>query len=149
MGNVHARVGELEAAEPWHVDALRIARQIDDSWSILDNINCLGDACLGLGRTGKARELSTEGLLLAAELGARGHVAWFVGSLSGVERRLGRGKRALRLAAWSESILAPGRGYEAYFAEGLGLDDAAAASQWRIAQGMSMEEAVAYALADG
>jgi predicted ATPase len=148
MGNVFAWIGELEAAEPWYLDSLRIAREIEDSWSILDNINCLGDGYLGLGQVRKAKEMFTEGLHLAMDLGARAYLAWFIGGFFGVARREGRNKRALRLGAFSESILNPDGRYDPHFANELGLDDEIAAAEWKIGQAMALEQAVAYALTD-
>jgi predicted ATPase/DNA-binding SARP family transcriptional activator len=149
MGNVFAWVGDLETAEPWYLKSLSIAREIDDSWSILDNINCLADGCLGLGQIRKAKEMFTEGLRLAMDLGARAYLAWFIGGLYGVARHEGRSKRAVRLGAFSESILNPDSPYDPSFAEELGLDSEVAAVQWKIGQNMTPGEAVAYALTDG
>jgi len=148
MGHVFSGAGELEAAQSWYLDSLRLARQIDDSWSILDNINCLADVYLGLGQTGKAKELSAEGLRLAMDLGARGYFPWFIGGFYGVARREGQNRRAVRLGAFSESILNPDSQYDHRFAEELGLHDEVAAAEWRAGQAMSLEQAVAYALAD-
>jgi predicted ATPase/DNA-binding SARP family transcriptional activator len=148
MGHVFAWIGELEAAETWYLDSLRIAREIDDSWSILDNINCLGDGYLGLGQILKAKEMFTEGLHLAMDLGAKAYLAWFIGGFFGLARREGRSKRALRLGAFSESILNPDGRYDSHFANELGLDDEIAAAEWKIGQTMTLEQAVAYALTD-
>jgi predicted ATPase len=148
MGNVFSWTGELEAAEPWYLDSLRIAREIDDSWSILDNINCLADGYLGLGQIGKAKELFTEGLRLAMDLGARGYLAWFIGGFYSVARREGRNKRAVRLGAFSESFLNPDSRYDPRFGEELGLDGEVAAAEWKIGQTMTPEKAVSYALTD-
>ena len=148
MGHVHSWSGELEAAEPWYTDSLRIAREIDDSWSILSNINCLADGCLGLGRFRRAQELYTDGLGLAIDLGAKGFFAWFIGGFYSLARRQGRTKRAVRLGAFSESILNPESRYNSHFAEELGLDDEVAAAEWKIGQAMSPEQAVAYVLSD-
>jgi predicted ATPase len=148
MGNVFAWVGELEAAEPWYSDSLRIAREIGDSWSILDNINCLADGYLNLGQLEKARELFTEGLRLAMDFGARAYLAWFIGGFYGIAKREGRSFRAARLGAFSESILDPGSRFDPRFAQDLGLDVEVAAAEWEIGRTMTLEHAVAYALAD-
>jgi len=148
MGNVFSWIGELEAAEPWYLDSLRIARETDDSWSILDNLNCLADGYLGLGQIRQAKELFTEGLRLAMDLGARGYLAWFIGGFYGVARCEGQSKRAVRLGAFSESILNPDSRYDPHFAQELGLDDQVAATEWKIGQAMTLEQAVSYALAD-
>ena len=90
MGNVFAWVGELAAAEPWYPEALSLARQIDDTWSILDSMNCLADVYLGLGQTPKSKELFREGLRLAADLSARAYLVWFIGGLYGVAKQEGQ-----------------------------------------------------------
>jgi hypothetical protein len=149
MGNVFSWMGELEMAEPWYHDSLRIAREIGDSWSILDNINCLADINLGLGRYHKAKELFTEGLHLAIDLGARGYIAWFIGGHYQLARHEGRKIRAVRLGAFSESILNPRHTFSTRFAEELGLDADVAATHWKIGQSMTPAQAVAYALAEG
>jgi non-specific serine/threonine protein kinase len=148
MGNICSWNGEHEAAERWYLDSLRIAREIDDNWSILTNINCLADGYLGLEQLHEAKELYTEGLRLALDLGARGFLAWFVGGFYSLARYDGRYKRALRLGAFSESILNPDGEYDPRFAEELSLDDKVAATEWKIGQTMSPEQAVAYALLD-
>jgi len=148
MGNVFGWVGELEAAEPWYRDSLRIAREIGDNWSILDSINCLADIHMGLGRIGRAKELFTEGVQLAQDFGARSYLAWFIGGFYQVARYEGKAKRALRLGAFSESILNPGSTCDPRFAEELGLDIEEAALQWRIGENMSPGQAVAFALVD-
>ena len=148
MGNVFAWVGELEAAEPWYRDALAHARQIDDAWSILDSLNCLGDVNLGLGHLARAKEMFGEGLRFAAGLATRGYQAWFIGGFSGVAKREGRLRRALRLGSASELILNPGRLYDPSHAEQLGIDEDSARNEWTAGQGMTLEQAVAYALSD-
>ena len=149
MGNVHAWAGELETAVSWHRDALRLAREIDDIWSILDILNCLADEHLGLGELARAKGLFMEGLRLAADQGARGYLGWFIGGLYGVAKREGRGKRAARLGAASESILDPIARYDPSFAKELGLDGETARAEWRAGQSLTLEQAVEYALSDG
>ena len=148
MGNVFAWVGELEAAEPWYKDALGMARQIDDTWSILDAMNCLADVYLGLGKTVKAKEMFREGLRIAVDLAARGYLAWFIGSLSGVARQEGRPRLAARLGSASETILNPGCQFDLRYAEELGLDGEAGRAEWAAGQSMTLEQAAACALSD-
>ncbi|MCK5328738.1 MAG: AAA family ATPase, partial [Candidatus Latescibacteria bacterium] len=105
MGNVFNWIRELESAEPWYLDSLRIAREIGDSWSILENIYYLADGNFGLGRIRKAEELFSEGLRLAMDYGARGYLGWFIGGFYVLARCEGQNNRALRLGAFSESIL--------------------------------------------
>jgi predicted ATPase len=148
MGNVFNWVRELEAAEPWYLDSLCIAREIGDSWSILENIYYLADGNLGLGRIRKAKELFSEGLRLSMDYGARGYLGWFIGGFYALSRREGRSIRAVRLGAISESILNPYGQYNSSFAKELGLAEEVAAAEWEIGQTMTMEQAVDYALMD-
>jgi len=124
MGNVFGWIGELGSAEPWYRESLRIAREIDDQWSILDNLNCLADSYLGLGQIPKAKELFAAGLRLAVDLGARGYLAWFVHGLCEVARQEGRLTRAARLRAFETSL----------------------ESGWQDQAASSLEKQVAYAL---
>jgi len=146
MGHVYRWIGELEQAEPWYLEALRIAREIDDAWSMLDTINCLGDLYLGTEQIRRAKALFAEGLRLAMELGARSYLGWFVGGFYGVARYEGDGERAVRLGAFSEAILNPDGGYDPRLAPELGLPDSAAAAAWETGQSMTAEQAAAYAL---
>lgn len=146
MGNVFNWIRELESAEPWYLDSLRIAREIGDSWSILENIYYLADGNLGLGRISKAKELFTEGLRLSLDYGARGYLAWFIGGFYALSKREGRSLRALKLGAFSELILNPDGRYDPYLAEELDLDEELAATEWEKGQAMTMEQAVDYAL---
>jgi len=148
MGNVFSWIRELEAAEPWYCDSLRIAREIDDSWTVLDNIFYLADGNLELGRIRRAKELFAEGLRLSMGYGARGYLGWFIGGFYWVACREGRTKRAVRLAAFSESILNPDSQYDPSFAQKIGIDNEVAAAEWQIGQAMTPEKAVAYALMD-
>lgn len=148
MGNVFNWVRELEAAEPWYLDSLRIAREIGDSWSILENIYYLADGNLGLGRIRKAKELFSEGLRLSMDYGARGYLGWFIGGFYALSRREGRSIRAVRLGAISESILSPSSRYDPCFAKELGLDEDIAEAEWKIGQTLTLEQAVSYALLD-
>ncbi len=148
MGNVFSWIRELEAAEPWYRDSLRIAREIGDSWSILDNIFYLADGHLGLGRIRMAKELFAEGLRLSMDYCARGYIGWFMGGFYRVACYEGQTKRAARLGAFSESILDPDGQYDPSFAQRLGIDNEVAAAEWKIGQIMTPENAVAYALMD-
>jgi predicted ATPase/DNA-binding SARP family transcriptional activator len=148
MGNVFSWIGELEAAEPWYLDSLRIAREIGDSWSILENIYYLADGNFGLGWISKAKELFSEGLQLAMSYGARGYLGWFIGGFYGLAKHEGQNRRAVRLGAFSESILNPNSRYNPYFAEKLGVDEEIAAAEWKVGYNMTMEQAVDYALMD-
>jgi hypothetical protein len=96
----------------------------------------------------KAKELFGEGLRLAADLAARGYLAWFIGGLYVVAKREGRPRRAARLGAASESILNAESRYDPHFARELGLDEQAARAEWEIGQSLTLEQSVAYALSD-
>jgi predicted ATPase/DNA-binding SARP family transcriptional activator len=148
MGNVYAWIGELSRSLPWYADSLEISRRIDDKWSILDGMNALADAHLGLGHLVEAREIFSQGLRMADELGARGYLVFFMQGLCGVARSEGRTRRAARLWAAEASILEPGMGYDPGYSRKFGLDEDTARSEWAAGQAMNVERAVAFALSD-
>ena len=148
MGDVFNWIGELETALVWYGDSLLIAREIDDIWSTLYNNYCLAEGNLRLGRIREAAELFAEGLQPALDFGARGYLGWFIGGFYSLAKIEGRGKRAMRLGAFSESILNPTGRYDPRFAEELGLNDTVAAAEWRIGRSMTPERAVAFALSE-
>jgi predicted ATPase len=143
MGNVLTWEGEHEDAEPWYHDSLRIAREINDTWSILDNMKCLGDGYLRFGQIRKARKIFAEGLRLA---GNSAYLGWFIEGLSDADRYEGKSRRAMRLRAFSDSIHNPDGTYDPCFAQELGLDKTTAMAEWKIGQTMTREQAVACAL---
>ena len=147
-GNVYAWIGELARSLPWYLDSLRISREIDDKWSILDTLNCLADAHLGLGQITEARRIFSEGLRMADDLGAKGYLVFFMQGLCGVARSEGRMRRAARLWAAEASILEPGMRYDSGFGPEFGLDEEAARAEWMAGQSLTSEQAVAFALAE-
>jgi hypothetical protein len=146
MGNIYSWTRNVDASAPWYIESLRIAREIGDSWSILDNIFYLADGNLEVGRIGKAKELFAEGLRLSMDYGARGYLGWFIGGFYCVASREGQAIRAVRLGAFSELILNPESRYDPGFARELGIDNELAAVEWSVGQAMTPEQAVAYAL---
>ena len=82
------------------------------------------------------------------DYGARGYLGWFIGGFYCVACREGQAKRAVRLGAFSESILNPDSQYDPSFAQKLDIDNEVAAAEWKIGQTMAPEKAVAYALTD-
>ncbi len=148
-GDVFNWIGELETALVWYRDSLHIAREIGDIWSILYNNYCLAEGYLRLERIQEAKEYFAEGLQLALDFGVRGYLGWFIGGFYSLAKLEGRGKRAMRLGAFSESILNPTGRYDSRFAEELGLKDTVAAAEWRIGQSMTPEQAVTFALSEG
>jgi predicted ATPase len=148
VGNVYAWIGELARSLPWYLDSLRISREIDDKWSILDTMNCLADAHLGLEHLTEAKGIFSQGLRMAEDLGAKGYLVFFMQGLSGVARSEGRMRRAARLWAAEASILDPGMRYDSGFSRKFGLDEEAARAEWMAGQSLTLEQAVAYALAE-
>ena len=148
MGNVYAWIGELARSLPWYLDSLRISREINDKWSILDTMNCLGDSHLGLGHLSEAREIFSQGLRMAEDLGAKGYLVFFMQGLCGVAKSEGRMRRAARLWSAEASILEPGMRYDSGFPTRFGLDEEAARAEWMAGQSMTLEQAVAFALGE-
>ena len=148
MGHVYGWMDEVESAEPWYVDALALAREVGDPWSELDNLFYIGYGHFVRSDKSRARETFAEGMRLAAEYGVRGYLGWFTGGLYLIAADDRAGLRALRLGAYSESILNPGAGFSDELAVQLGLDPGVAAAEWRRAQELTVDEAVALALTE-
>jgi tetratricopeptide (TPR) repeat protein len=148
MGNVYAWIGELARSLPWYLDSLRISKEIDDKWSILDTMNALADAHLGLDNLAEAKTIFSQGLRMAEDLGARGYVVFFLQGLCGVARGEGRPRKAARLRAVEASLLETGMRYDSGFSRELGLDEEAARAEWAAGQSMTLDQAIAYALSE-
>ncbi len=148
VGNIFAWIGELARSLSWYLDSLRISREIDDTWSTLDTMNCLADAHLGLGHLREAREIFSQGLRMADELGAKGYLVFFMQGLAGVARCEGRKRRAARLWAAEATILDPGMRFDPKFSRKFGLEEEVGRTEWIAGHSLTLEQAVAYALAD-
>ncbi len=146
MGNFHAWAGKLKEAEPWYLKSLRLAREINDTYSILENINALADGYLGLGQLDKAKNLLSEGLHIALNFGTKGFIGWYIGGFYNIAKITGDNIRAMRLGAFSESILNPGNRYDPRIGKVLHLDEETAEAEWEAGQSMTPEQAVDYAL---
>jgi tetratricopeptide (TPR) repeat protein len=147
MGDIFYFLQLDEKAEPWFREALRMAMEIDDRWSIFDALDHLAEGFLRTGKKAKSLEAYAESLRLAAGLGARAYVGKCFLGMSEIARREGNDERAVRLrAAWSVianpgEVLPPWPPDETFHS-----DPQSIAMDWAAGRRMGMEEAVAYAL---
>jgi hypothetical protein len=148
MGHVYGWMNDVESAEPWYTDALALAREVKDPWSELDNLFYIGYGSFARSKSNRAREVFSEGMQLAAAYGVRGYLGWFSGGLYLIAAAESAALRALRLGAYSESILNPGATFSDDLAVQLGLEPSLAAAEWHRAQELTVDEAVELALGD-
>jgi tetratricopeptide (TPR) repeat protein len=149
MGMVLSWAEEWSAAEPLLLEALRIARTIDDKWSIFDCLNNVAGNYFRWNRLGDARRYYGEGMHTALDLGALGFLHYYIGGFDWIARTEGRMERAARLRAAAIRIAV---GRTDYYSDSVGpplvLDEETARRQWAIGQSMPLEEVIAYAISD-
>ena len=155
MGDLGFRYGDWTYAKQWYSESLRAARDIDDKWSIFDIFNRLGRTYLMLDQVIEAKTSYREGLLNAADVGARGYFGWLIGGLDHVAMWEGNLKRATRLWAAAAAIATGFKiAYNSFKFDELDpprsavLDQEEGAPVWDAGQAMTIDEAIAYALTD-
>jgi len=113
LGYTLDALGKIALAEQDHARAVALCsegvdllREVSDRVNLAGPIHSLGEALLEQGDHEKARELFTEGLVLAHQVNDRLLVALNLMGFAGVAMILGRSKRAARLLAAGEALLA-------------------------------------------
>ncbi|HEU5102516.1 MAG TPA: LuxR C-terminal-related transcriptional regulator [Roseiflexaceae bacterium] len=94
--------GDLDAAQPWHEESLRLFQELGDRAGIVDQINMLGMLAESRGDHRRAQAYFNESLALARELGDAILVSWcrfFQGTLAYTE-----GDTEWAGALWDESL---------------------------------------------
>jgi predicted ATPase/class 3 adenylate cyclase len=158
LGAVARHEGDYERAMALLTESLARARQSGDRYTIAMRLMNLGLTALDQGDTEQAGALCREGLALCQELRNQRGIAWCLGTLAGVAGAEGRAEQAARLLGAVAGRLAviggallPGfhQNLERRVATAraaLGEDDFAAA--WEAGRAMTLEQAVALALAE-
>jgi predicted ATPase/class 3 adenylate cyclase len=158
LGAVARDEGDHERAMALLDEGLALARQAGDRYTIAMRLMNLGLTVLGQGNTEQAGALCREGLVLCQELKNQLGIALCLGALAGVAGAEGRAEQVPRLlgavAGLLEAIggaLLPGFNHhlERHLTAAraaLGEDEFAAA--WAEGRVMSLEQAVALALAE-
>lgn len=147
---MHEMPGE---AIGWLENALRIAREIGDRWSLLDTLNRCGCSLRQLGRIEEARSRWGEGLRLAVDLGAAAYLCHLFGGFDYLARNAGRPRRAMKLMGFAVKCGDPGLTLDHFirgkpFGPSFGMDIALLRAEWDAGRAMTLDEAVAYALSD-
>ena len=158
MGEIGFNCDDYPLAQSCFLEALRIAREIDDKWHIFEFSGALGATYNKLDRPAEANEIYRDGLRLAVDVGSRGYFHWLIGGLDYVAQQEGRYERATRLWGAALALLGIYRTYDQVTARfppkmkmgprKLVLDRETGAAEWEIGQAMTVDEAIAYALSD-
>ena len=135
-----------DPAEPWLRQALDMAREIGDKGLMLNALHRLNDGCVGRHMPQKAREWLAESVRLASEIGAQGELAYLLGSMHGIAREEGKGRKAARLyGTFCKLTRKPTQSYP-FMLEMLDLDEKTFAAEFAIGETMTLEQAVAYGM---
>jgi predicted ATPase/DNA-binding SARP family transcriptional activator len=147
MGDVYHNQRDEEAAEPWYLESLEIATQIDDTWSAFDARSHLAWGCLNRGDIARASRSFAEALRAAAESGARVYITQFLNGLATIARQQGEAVRAVRLGGAASALRYHGNtGWDPRLAGETGLARSTVEKEWSAGRAMSLDEAVRYAL---
>lgn len=159
LGRLHLDYGHFEPAAGLLEESLTTLRQIADRRGIALNLLSLGRIGLSQGDYERASGQIRESLVLFQELGNKVDMAESLQTLGTLARLHGQAGRTARLWAAAETLFesmgmpALSVVNQAAHAEDMAfaqaqLTEAAFASAWTEGQAMSLEQAVAYALAD-
>ena len=97
-GDVFLHAGEHASAEPWFLESIRIAREINEKWAIFDALFHLVTVYVALGQLARAKAACFEGLRLAAEFGLSTYIARLFNEAAEIAKEEGRPGRAARLS---------------------------------------------------
>jgi predicted ATPase/class 3 adenylate cyclase len=147
---------EEARAEGLAQDALRLSGQIADRWGIGLAQSALGGAACARGDYRRAADLLKESLLSFRDVGARDRVVECLQDLALLSRQLGAVEQSVRLSASAETVLAANRlalwpalraRRDADMAAARAvIGEHAFAIAWSRGRGMTVDEAIDYAL---
>jgi non-specific serine/threonine protein kinase len=156
MAGVALDRGDLEAARPLREESLAICRKLGVSGPLVHALGGMGHLERHEGNYPQARAYYQESLLLRRELGDRLAQAQSLEDLAVLASRQGEPERAIRLLGAAEAFcetlgarapMAVPAEYERAVVEGRArLSEAAFAAAWAEGRGMSLEDAIAFAL---
>jgi predicted ATPase len=158
LGNVMRYQGNYAQARQLQEESLDIRRELGDAWGIASVLDNLGWIALDQGNVLCGQEHFTESLVLFHELGDQEGVAWGVQGLADVAYRLQQPQRAARLWGAAEALrtsigapLPPSE--QAYYEDTIKaarpkLDHMLWTAAWTAGQALSLDQAVAEAIAD-
>jgi predicted ATPase/DNA-binding SARP family transcriptional activator len=153
MGTMLNHLERHVEARPFLEESLRIAREIDDRWSTLGALYCLGSSLFNCGNIEAARRRWTEGLRLAVDIGAMVYLHHLLGGFDHIARKEGRPRRAMTLMSAAVQCAFPDQPFESmkhepWMGPPLGVDVASLEAEWYTGQALTLEDAIAYALSD-
>jgi predicted ATPase len=168
LGEVALRQGDYGRATALLEESLALRREVGDKWGVAVSLGSLAWVALRWDDLKGAVTLLAESLALRHEIGDVGGIAWCLekfaeialttGQAASATRRDEDFRRAARLFGVAEALRAPSGSvidlvdqpeYERQLATvHTQLDDADFGAAWAEGQAMTLEQAVAYALAD-
>ena len=158
LGLVALLQGDYVQARGLHEECLALARLLGDKQTIAISLCNLGLAALYQGDYVQARAPHEESLVLSWELGDKENIAWCLEGLAGVAGAQGRPVQAARLYGAAEFLrdvigIPLPLPYQVHYERMLAaaraqLDEAAFATAWAEGRSLSLEQAIADALAD-
>jgi len=157
LGHVASREGDHQAAGRLCEEGLAFARELGDNRSVAWALESAAPAALARGDLAAARQQFEEGLALSREMGERRAIAQWLEGLAELSGAEGRDTGAARLygsaEALREAIGAPQPPSDRERHAGVqsraraALGEKALAAAWDAGRALSVDEAVAYALA--
>ncbi|MFQ5808876.1 MAG: tetratricopeptide repeat protein, partial [Armatimonadota bacterium] len=158
LGIVAERQGDYAAAQALLEESLETKRNLGDKVGVASSLLNLGVVARSRGDGGRARELFEESLAIRRELGEAPGIAECLEELGGISGAQGEPEVAARLLGASEALReaikapVPPDDREEYDSDvatvRAAMDEAAFAAAWSEGRAMTMEEAIAYALAE-
>jgi tetratricopeptide (TPR) repeat protein len=158
LGCVAYSQGEYTTAGTLHEESLAISRELENKWAIAISLNNLGLVAYSQGDYARARTRYLESLAILPELGHTRELAACLSGLGGVAVEMGFPARGAKLLGAAEALLeAIGAALDvddrAVFEQGSAaaraqLGDEEFKEAWQEGRGMSVEETIAYALAE-
>jgi predicted ATPase/DNA-binding CsgD family transcriptional regulator len=158
LAGVAADQGDYTKARALHEESLALRRELGDRSGIAGSLGNLGFVAMEQGDLTGARALHEESLGLGREHGDKNSIAASLAGLGGVAVGVGQVERGARLLGVVEGLLGSmgavlGREYRLPYERAVAaarslLGEEAFESAWQQGRGMSMEQAIAYALDD-
>jgi predicted ATPase/transcriptional regulator with XRE-family HTH domain len=158
LGHVFRALGDYARATQTFEEALELARSINLTWAVANVLTSLGHLAREQGDYRCAIEWYRESLSLHRAFGTKGYIAWSLEGLAMAASALGRHARAAQLCAAAEQIRkqaqTPRPPAEQHLydqtitAAQAALEDARFEQAWIAGRALSLEDTLAYALAE-
>ena len=156
-GDVALTLGDYDAAAALFEESLALLRKVGDTANIARSLFNLGASTLERGKLPPARDLLRESLSLSIAVGDKEDVAWCLVGLAAVATRTGDPDRGAVLLGAADALLEGMGALMKPFERGLqartlatireALDDPRIADAWARGRALTIEQAVAHAVA--